>query len=395
MKIVRYILTILCVIFSTLCCTAGTDTAVYLINFYPGSEVYELEGHTAIGVIETPENGLPAVIAYHYGVYDFNSPNFLYRFVKGETDYMAAAAPLDAMIYAYKAENRRIVAHRLDLDSVQTLRLTEYLKDNIRPENRTYRYNYVLDNCATRPLRAIETATEDSILFSDLDPARTPTFRTMMEGYHRNYPWYQFGIDLALGSLIDRPLTVREETFAPVRLDSLISTATISGRPLVSQTLILNDVPADAAVDEATPWYLSPLTVCWAFFILTLILTVRDLRRRKISRWFDSFYFSLLTLAGLLLTFLIFISSHYATSPNYLYLWLNPFCGIMAIGIWIKRAKNIVFWYQICNFVVLTGLLILWGFIPQRVNSSFFPLIGAEMLRSLSYIILTKKDLRK
>ncbi len=394
MKSVKYIPAALCLLLSCLCALAQ-EKAIYLLNFYPGSEVYELEGHTAIGVVETPEYGVPSAVAYHYGVYDFNAPNFLYRFVKGETDYMAAAAPLDAMVYAYKADGRRIVAHKLDLDSAQAARLVDYLKDNIRPENRTYRYNYVLDNCATRPLRAIETAAQDSILFSDLDPESTPTFRSMMEGYHRNYPWYQFGIDLALGALIDKPLSVREETFAPVRLDSLLASATISGRPLVFETLILNDVPADSAILSPTPWYLRPLTVCWAFFILTLLLTVNDLRRKKVSRWFDSIYFGLLTLAGLLLTFLIFFSSHYAASPNYLFIWLNPFCGIMAIGIWIKRAKNIVFWYQICNFVLLTGLLLIWGFLPQHANAAFFPLIGAEMLRSLSYIILTRNNLRR
>ena len=43
---------------------------------------------------------------------------------------------------------------------------------------------------------------------------------------------------------------------------------------------------------------------------------------------FDTIYFNIAGLAGLLLTFLIFVSVHYATSPNWLYLWLNPLCFI-------------------------------------------------------------------
>lgn len=32
-------------------------------------------------------------LAVNYGIFDFDSPNFIYRFVKGETDYMVAAIP--------------------------------------------------------------------------------------------------------------------------------------------------------------------------------------------------------------------------------------------------------------------------------------------------------------
>ena len=58
------------------------DTAVWFVNIYPGAEIFQLEGHSAIAV-QLP--GQPAV-AYNYGVFDFDSPNFVGLFVKGETD---------------------------------------------------------------------------------------------------------------------------------------------------------------------------------------------------------------------------------------------------------------------------------------------------------------------
>ena len=120
---------------------------IFFVNAYPGSEIYQLEGHSAL-VVDFGRGG--DALAFNYGVFDFNSPNFVYRFVKGETDYMLAAYPFRYFMDEYRHEGRRLVAHELDLDSTQTMRLVKQLMENARPENCTYRYNYVMDNCATR-----------------------------------------------------------------------------------------------------------------------------------------------------------------------------------------------------------------------------------------------------
>lgn len=68
---------------------------VSLLTCAPGREVYQLEGHTALRLIETPDsitqNDYDIVV--NWGVFDFTTPNFVYRFVKGATDYMAVAIP--------------------------------------------------------------------------------------------------------------------------------------------------------------------------------------------------------------------------------------------------------------------------------------------------------------
>ena len=92
-----------------------------------------------------------------------------------------------------------------------------------------------------------------------------------------------------------------------------------------------------------TPWFLTPDAVFWALFVICTAITIRDIRRGRSTRWLDTALFGTFGLAGLLLTFLIFVSLHEATSPNWLYGWLNPFCLIAAVGIWIKKWKNAVF----------------------------------------------------
>lgn len=191
-----------------------SDTTIYFVNIYPGSEIYELEGHSAI--IVDIKGSMP--MAYNFGVFDFNSPNFIYRFVKGETDYMAVEWPAMSFLAPYADHGRRVMAHELNFSAEQKARIIDLLKKNVKPENAVYRYNYVKDNCATRPLRAVELAAGDSIRLApaafEANSSIPLTFRNIMRHYHRNYPWYQFGIDIALGSGIDYPLERREIAFA-------------------------------------------------------------------------------------------------------------------------------------------------------------------------------------
>ena len=366
------------------------DTTVWFVDVYPGAEIFQLEGHSAIAV-QIP--GQPTAV-YNYGVFDFNSPNFVGRFVKGETDYMAVKWPFDPFMAEYYQEGRRVVAHELNLDSLTLRRLLDRLEWQVRPENRSYRYNYVKDNCATRPLAAVESALGDSIRLSpapfEANSYPVMTFRNIMRHYHRNYPWYQFGIDLALGPGIDYPLSRREATFAPAELDMMLKNATYGGKPLVKGEAVLVDVAPGAAVYGPTPWYITPMAVCWAFFLFTLLITVRDVRRHRVTRWFDALYFGILGLAGCVLTYLVFVSVHEATSPNYLYLWLNPLCLLPTVLIWLKNFKTALFCYQIVNFAVLFLLLTAWYWLPQSANAAFLPLLLADMMRAASYIYINR-----
>lgn len=369
----------------------SSDTIVSFVNFYPGHDIYELEGHSVLR-IKTPEGDF----AVSYGTYDFEQPNFVYRFVKGETDYWVTLVPWHYMLNPYYRAGRRIVEHRLDLSSDQKNILIDLVKTNLRPENRTYRYNYVKDNCATRPLRLVELAIGDSIILGEAPVGLDgdESFRSIMRHYHSNYPWYQFGIDLALGSGIDYTIDNREKAFAPVILDHQLTGATVNGKKIAISSAVINNVADDNAVLPPTPWYATPLFVSCLLLVLIALSAVRDLRRRKVTRWVDAVLFALFGLAGLLITFLVFISVHEATSPNILLLWLNPLCFIPTIFIWINRCRLIIFSYQIVNFVALIILASLWIAGYQAVNYAFIPLVLCDAIRSATYIYLNFNRLR-
>ncbi len=363
---------------------AASGLRVSFVNFYPGSEIYELEGHSALRLTDGMRD-----VAVSYGTFDFDAPNFAYRFVKGETDYWVTMHDWAQFEQAYARQGRRIVEHVINLDSVQVARLQYLLAKNMQPQNRTYRYNYVKDNCSLRPLRLLQAALADSIVLPSPDPTLDKsTFRQSMRHYHSKYPWYQFGIDLALGSGIDYPIDNWEKAFAPTTLDSQLDGATVSGRPLVSSTHVLNE--GHDATLAPTPWFAGPMCMSVLVSLITFIVLWHDVRTKIISRWFYTIVFTLFGLAGLLLAFLVFVSVHEATSPNWLLLWLNPLCFIVPLFIWLKKYNIVVFSYQIINFALLLVLVIAWPWTGQSGNPAFVPLMVCDALCAITYIYVYK-----
>lgn len=387
----RHLTYIITLLLSALGCAAAepTDSAsVWFLTCAEGSDIYELEGHTALRIAD-PRTGTDCVV--NWGLFDFSAPFFVYRFVKGETDYKSGVAPTELFLMQYAGSGREVTAQRLNLTAAETDTLITLISDCLRPENRTYRYNYVYDNCSTRALAYVERALGDSIaLAAPQLPENTDTFRKVMAYYHRNYPWYQFGIDLALGSGIDHKLTRREYAFAPVVLRGMLSGATAGARKVVTSEEKIIDTAGRSAVLPPTPWYATPMAFAVVILALSALFSVCDIRRRHLTRWFDTVLFSAQGLSGCLIAFLVFVSVHEATSPNWVILWLNPLCLLGAVLPWVKKAENLLLWYHFFNFASLIVLTGIFAFGLQSANAAFYPLILADILRSSANIYVIK-----
>ncbi|MDE7413839.1 MAG: DUF4105 domain-containing protein [Muribaculaceae bacterium] len=390
--IYRYILTLLAILLLVSPGIRGEEkrdsVVVSLITCWPGSEIYELCGHEALRVRGTV-NGEPVDSVWNYGVFDYNAPGFVYRFVKGETDYMLAGYPFAWFLPEYQNQRRRVVEQDLNLSADQAMRLVEMLQKEGKPENRTYRYNYVRDNCATRIVDRIDSVAGSPVVYPD--SIGYGTFRREMRAYHKNYPWYQFGIDLALGAGIDMPIRGREEMFVPVEMYKKAEHARFAdGRPLIRATRVLNEGSDDAVLPPTNIW-LSPLAVSWIWFVIVGLVSLWMFLRNKLARWIYALWFGICGLAGCLIAFLVFVSVHEATSPNVLLLWLNPLQLLMSISIWSRKIKGVSFAVAYYNIVALTCLLIVWAFQKQSANPAFFPLMGSTLLLAVTFAVVAPK----
>lgn len=378
-------LVILFLAFPSVATQKRDSIVVSLLTAWPGPEVYQLCGHSAIRI-----RGAEVDSVWNYGVFDFDEPNFVYRFVKGETDYMLVGYPTMWFMPEYLSEGRKVLEQDLNLTQDEAWKLRSLLQTEALPQNRTYRYNYVKDNCATRITDRLAQATDARLIFPDT--IAYGSFRREMRAFHRDYPWYQFGIDLALGSGLDRELRANEEMFVPTVMSDRYAQATLSdGRRLVSDTRQLMPDSGHATL-PATPWYLTPNFWSAICFILMAAFSVFMAWKRRILRWLYCLWFAIIGLGGCIIAFLVFASDHEATSPNMLLLWLNPLQLIMAVCVWWPRAHwpvNIMAWY---NIVVLGIMLIIWPFQLQSANPAFFPLMGATLALSIVYAILDYKQ---
>ena len=322
---------------------------VSLVTFYPGSEPHNIWGHSEIRVQQGPVD--------------------LY----------------------FKVEQE------LNLPQDRAIAVRDFLWNNAQPENRTYRYKFLSDNCSTRPRDIIEMAAGEGLQY----PAMTDTavtYRDILAHYCRNYAWERFGIDLVLGWNIDTILDQRATMFIPMLLMDAVAEATITTdsvtMPLVKATTVPIDKSTEGNVRPPTPWYMSPMTVALLVLALTLLVTGRDMKRRNVSKWFDTLLFTTGGLAGCLLFFLICFSTHEATSPNINIAWLNPLLLLLAVLPWFKKTRNAARWLHALNALVVALLMLAWPWQPQVGNIAFFPLMTALVMRSLTNVWLLGKPTR-
>lgn len=367
---------------------ASDSVRVSLLTCSPGTEIYALFGHTAIRY-ENLAQGID--VAFNYGMFSFNTPNFIYRFVKGETDYQLGVTDFPYFEAEYAMRNSSVTQQTLNLTKVEKERLWEILKENYRPENRVYRYNFFYDNCTTRARDRIEDAIDGTVKYNENNSEQS--FRDIVHQYTKGHDWSEFGIDLLIGSDADKPIDYREKMFAPFYLLNALEGARIINKNGEERDMVLQVEDVVTRVDEETEkeFPVSPMGMSLALFMLTLAFTVYGVKKNKMFWGLDILLFGAAGLAGCVIAFLVFFSVHPAVSPNYLLFFLNPihlfFLPFMTY-LSIKRRKDP---YHLINFAVLTLFIVLWPVIPQRFNLAVLPLAACLLIRSASNIILTYK----
>lgn len=363
---------------------------VSLVTFYPGSEPHNIWGHSEIRVHQGPID-----LYFNYGVFDFQAPAFMWRFMLGETDYMCQPVP---RVYATLGmEGRRMVEQELNLPQDKAIMVRDFLWNNAQPQNCTYRYKFLSDNCSTRPRDIIEMAAGEGLQYPAMSDT-VVTYRDILAHFCRNYAWEKFGIDLVLGWNVDTVLDQRATMFIPMLLMDAVAGATVKtdsvAIPLVKVTTVPVDASTDGKVKPPTPWYLSPLTIALLVLLLTLLVSGRDWHRRDVSKWYDTILFTTGGLAGCLLFFLICFSTHEATSPNINIAWLHPGLLLLALLPWFKKTRKAARWLHAINALVVALLMLAWPWQPQVGNIAFFPLMAALVMRSLTNVCLGSQNTR-
>ncbi len=344
---------------------------ISLVTGSPGEDLYAVFGHSAIRVrdVFTGQD-----ILYNYGTFDFDTPNFYLKFIRGKLPYMLSIDQTADLAYYYQLENRSLTEQVLNLTNEQEARLIEFLNWNYQPENRYYLYDFFYDNCAT-VFRDIFEKQFD--LSYQPDTVRAVTFRELLDEYIREKPWADFGIDLILGLPADKQADFRNQMFLPDYLASNLAKATIGGKPFMQPAVLLQP-----RVETATNSMIK-FTPMLLFVIVALTAIIITLgKNEQIKNIFDITLLSACGLAGIFFLFMWFGTDHIATKWNWNVLWLNPLCLLMVVGIIGKKSKWLRLLFAIYA-TILWLLLVTWGWFPQQFNAAVIPILIALIARSM------------
>ena len=226
------------------------SSVISLITCSPGEEVYAKFGHTGIRIVD-PQTSLDVI--FNYGIFSFETENFYYKFIKGETDYYLGVSTTSLFLSEYKRRNSMVWEQIINLTPVEKRNLINALLENYQPENRKYRYNFIFDNCATRPRVKIINSIDGFVSFNETVSQKT--FRQWVGDYVGEDTWVKFGIDMVFGMDADVEATQLESMFLPEILMNEFQSGKVTV-PLKNETRALvaqKNVLVSAQNEEVQP----------------------------------------------------------------------------------------------------------------------------------------------
>ena len=338
--------------------------------------MYSTFGHNAFRVVDSSTN---TDIVFNYGTFDFYDPDFYEKFVKGKLLYFVAIDSLKSFLQEYEYFKRGVTEQVLDLSCIEKQNMLAALYENAKEENKYYRYDFNYDNCTTRLRDMLEKITGQKLQTKNILPHSNTTFRDLIHIYlnRGGQQWSKFGIDILLGSPLDKKVTNSEAMFLPDYLMMAFDSATYRNIQLVSEKKIL----INAFENLKSNSLFNPLTVFIAFFLLVAVLSfLKNNKWKRFFTFFDSLFFLLLGLLGVLLVFMWFATDHAMCKNNFNLLWALPTHLLIAFMLftkkeWIRKYFSIIFYLTLV-------LLITWFILPQQLNTALLPIAGVILIRS-------------
>ena len=306
---------------------------VSLLTCSPHEEIYSLYGHAALRWHSGDED-----LVFNWGMFSFSKPYFALRFVFGLTDYELAAYPFDRFWPYYQQWGSSITEQVLNLTNDEKRNLQRALAENLRPENRVYRYNFFYNNCSTKPRDVVEQSIIGKVVYQEHEDFE-PTFREMVRECNRNHSWSKFGNDMLLGVKADLKTTREEQEFLPYNLMCDFARAQIykdgTYRPLVKEQRLLVPPGVQQIERSLMP---GPVFMACLLLLISLGIAFYEWRKKKICMWWDVLLMTVQGLVGIVLTVMIF-SQHPTTSLNLNLLLFNPL-PLLFIPAIIKGKRN-------------------------------------------------------
>lgn len=346
----------------TLTHKAQAEMRVSLLTCDAGEDLYTIWGHTAIRIIDSTHH---TDIVYNYGTFDFNEPNFIAKFVKGNLRYFISANIYSNFIYEYQYFGRNVHEQILKMPEAEKLKWQEALTFNLAGENKYYLYNFITDNCTTR----IKDGLAKHVILND-SSIGINSFReeVVSAPYKGGLPWIGFGIDLLLGAVSDQKPTIQQEAFLPQLLYNKVS----ANAPIIIKTNHYN-------FNKSNPEKgIMPIYILGIILIIYIALSFsKNKIAYKAAGILDVTLLLLLGIAGLLVFYMSQISIHTACHENYNLIWMHPLYLIVIPVYFIS--KKWTGYLGVIYFIPTVVLMFCSYWIPQHFSQTVIAMMAITL----------------
>ncbi|WBX74547.1 DUF4105 domain-containing protein [Tenacibaculum pacificus] len=357
---------------------------ISVITSGPGEALYEKFGHTAIRIKDPV---LQLDLIYNYGIFDFSGPSFYTDFTKGYMKYKLAKYPFYLSLKSAQQDERWVKEQILNLTETQKNTFFNILEINSAPENASYLYDPYFDNCATKPRDIIKKVLGDKLIFKDDFVTKNTSLRQLMNKEIHQNTWGSFGINIALGSRLDKIATASEYLYLPDYVFEALNYSKIlkDGKEdnLISKTNILLDFKEKESKKDP----ISPFSVILTLSLFGLFITHKDYKNSKRSKWLDFVLFFTSGITGVLIVYLWFFTNHSTAPNNFNFLWAFAPNLIVSFFLTQKKSPKWISKYMILLLAFLVILAIIWITKTQLLSITLIPLL---ILFAVRYWFLQK-----
>ncbi len=355
------------------------DAYISILTIGDGASLYDTWGHSAIRVKDKATN---LDIVFNYGTYDFKTPNFYPKFIRGQLLYDLTVSPFYRFIRVYIYEDREVKEQVLRLNNTETQAYFDFLVTNVKPENKKYLYDFFFDNCATKLREVTTKVLKDKVNYKDELLNNDSTFRELIYQKLENHPWGAFGIDIALSSIIDKKATAKQTTFLPSYVFDNFANASIvvDGKevPFVEKTSILY---ASKNIKEEEKAIFTPILFFSILAFIVLLITLYNYKKQRRTKIVDFIILFSTGLIGLLIVFLWFFTDHKTTANNYNILW--AFAPNVIVAFYTFKNKKFLEKYYLLLLLLLLIALMVWLLKIQVFNWAMIPIFVMLFIRYL------------
>ncbi len=311
--------------------TLSPNTKISVLTCGTGDELYSLFGHTGLRV-QDPNNQLD--IVYNFGMFDFSTPNFYTKFIKGDLLYFGTTESFGNFMDQYQYFGRSVVEQELNIESSTKQKIFDDLNQILQSDKKYYEYKFIEENCTTKVWHVLNQHLPVKLTKVGKDFS---SYRKVINDKLGNRFFEKLGINLIFGSKTD---VAAAQIFLPEELQESLDQQV----KLIATNSLLPRLNKD---------YFSVWNHWWIWLVIVAFFSFVKLRT------VSTIWFWMQGLLGLFLLFVGWYSHHYEVSNNYNPLVVNP----ILIGIsLIWQSRNKIMIYSVISYFILSLVFVFLHF---------------------------------